>query len=83
MDNRANCDICKLQNQGSMFFIENEKGEWLENKYDDIHLTKEHLKAMSFIDSMGKHSAEIFLCFMQNQGKLLDFKITEHSFKKS
>ncbi len=91
-ENMARCSICnrkneevpslilKTNNPSYCYFIENDKGEWLIDRFDETKLTTAPLKAMRFSGLTGKAMAEMFLGLTQAKGKLLLFKVTEHEF---
>ncbi len=89
-ENMVRCRICnhkevepiilKMNDPRYCYFIENEKGEWLIDRFDETLLTIAPLKAMSFTGVNGKAMASIFLGLMQSKNKLLNFIVTEHEF---
>ncbi len=90
-ENLVRCAICngkdtvpslsfKENDPRYCYFIENEKGEWLVDRFDETRLTTDPMKAMRFSGCNGKAIAEVFIGLTQANGKLHGFKVTEHEF---
>jgi hypothetical protein len=90
-ENLTRCAICngkdtipelklKVNDARYCYFIENEKGEWLVDRFDETKVTIDPVKAMRFSGNNGEAIAGIFLGLTKAKGQLLGFKVTEHEF---